>query len=1449
MPKLYKLDEKLRKEANPDSLLQILILESLLKLNLCLCRAEKGKQLIVRNAITEVEGWTDATTLKDKGALLFDTRRRLQQMIRGSDIVILSKAFHNLTTMRWQADTAFHEFRADFDTYSTEIKELGKAYEYSSLYLTFSSMPQEFRPIVQAYFEEHAMGSTFNVVELWKRLAPIGQNYDSRDQEETTQGLKSLPGVNVNAAAYTRSRRSRGKSATKSMKFCTYHGDNPSHTTGECFTLKAKERKESKSETGRSGHPKSKSYSKTSNRIGVNHLSQEFEYNKGQYRIGIDSQTTDNLVQDRDIVHDLTYYDQPQRVTCVNDTAIPNLEAIGEGKIVIRLKDGKNSDTLTVHNVILVQSEHPTDLILLRATGLMKDGISMIAGDDRVHMGVRDHSYELEVINNQWFIPSKVAEVIRPGSQSRSTKRSTPINVISTSTSLAGMNNPRTKSLRRFHERWGHIGQERVKREASSRKYPLIDDMTDSFCLGCVEGGTKPLTAFNSTATKNKKRAKQASKKLKPEAQDYKSFDSDKVIKVDVVTLSDDGTTRSAPHSIEVRGPGAVIMTDIFEVPTAKGNVKAVLFKDLATKWAHVYVIQKKSEIANALQSFRQTGDIIQLRGDVIYSDNEAVYRSAEFTQAVFDNGLRHCVPRNSPPYHPQANGGSEVYVRDIKRMSAAFMAAIKSHVPEEHRVALKIYAITHAAYVMNMLENKSTGKSPFEAIKGRIAPLGELRKFGCFAYVRLGKDQRNRYDEPFRRGYYVGHLERSGTYKVYMPDTNTIIESVDVDFDESFTQAKMVYDEDTGDALSYTGPLPPILPQLVPAATKKVTFSDRISTTSEDAPSTEASDSEGGVYNDASSTVTQFASGGDPRANFASGGDFKILNHQESAVTRAAAKKMNMTNKRTGIIARPHSTITINSLNASKVIPSYQATKGSRANLTLEAEKKEAKVYIDNKVFVEFANKQEVLTHKEKKDFEMLNMVIAYSEKYDSSGNFVKMKARAAINGKHQQSVADDGAYVMNATSQRTLSALAVQLGWEIRQADFTAAFLQTKIKNQNIWVRLPPRFRNQLGTTAEYGRLGKCAYGLKQASAEWCRYLTKWFVTHGFTKFNSDPCLFKRQFPRLGTIIVGVSTDDLKSVAENSAVYDHFIAMVAKDFDVKDLGRLEWYLGIRYEQDLEKGTIMMIQDNFISNLTENYGLDKAQPVNTVLPRDMVTADDKQTTSEESSADMIRKVKSAVGSLQYVASNTRLDVAWAVRRVTLFANYPTAKLWENIQWIIRYLYSTRHLGLTYHRQQGEDANQLKVYTDASYADDPALERRSTGGFASMLNGAAIHWKVKRLDVCLSTAEAEYHILCHAGRHACHDRERLRESGFEQLKPTTIYSDSESAMAIANTERIAQRSKHIDVRYHWIREQIINNVFETKYIRTHDQPADLFTKNLPPDVLAKHRATLMGLSE
>jgi len=167
-------------------------------------------------------------------------------------------------------------------------------------------------------------------------------------------------------------------------------------------------------------------------------------------------------------------------------------------------------------------------------------------------------------------------------------------------------------------------------------------------------------------------------------------------------------------------------------------------------------------------------------------------------------------------------------------------------------------------------------------------------------------------------------------------------------------------------------------------------------------------------------------------------------------------------------------------------------------------------------------------------------------------------------------------------------------------------------------------------------------------------------------------------------------------------------------------------------------------------------------------------------------------------------------------------------------------------LGLTYHRQQGEDANQLKVYTDASYADDPALERRSTGGFASMLNGAAIHWKV---HVCLSTAEAEYHILCHAGRHACHDRERLRESGFEQLKPTAIYSDSESAMAIANTERIAQRSKHIDVRYHWIREQIINNVFETKYIRTHDQPADLFTKNLPPDVLAKHRATLMGLSE
>ena len=88
--------------------------------------------------------------------------------------------------MRWQKDVAFHKFKARFDGYYTEIEELGKAYDYSFTYLTFSSMPQEFTPTVQAYFDKHGMTTTFNILELWARITPIGRKYDSQNSRPRT---------------------------------------------------------------------------------------------------------------------------------------------------------------------------------------------------------------------------------------------------------------------------------------------------------------------------------------------------------------------------------------------------------------------------------------------------------------------------------------------------------------------------------------------------------------------------------------------------------------------------------------------------------------------------------------------------------------------------------------------------------------------------------------------------------------------------------------------------------------------------------------------------------------------------------------------------------------------------------------------------------------------------------------------------------------------------------------------------------------------------------------------------------------------------------------------------------------------------------------------------------------------------------------------------------------
>jgi hypothetical protein len=173
----------------------------------------------------------------------------------------------------------------------------------------------------------------------------------------------------------------------------------------------------------------------------------------------------------------------------------------------------------------------------------------------------------------------------------------------------------------------------------------------------------------------------------------------------------------------------------------------------------------------------------------------------------------------------------------------------------------------------------------------------------------------------------------------------------------------------------------------------------------------------------------------------------------------------------------------------------------------------------------------------------------------------------------------------------------------------------------------------------------------------------------------------------------------------------------------------------------------------------------------------------------------------------------------------------------EYVKQIMKYLYGTRDHCLKY---QGPAEVELTAYVDASYASEPS-DRRGTTGFVILMANAAVSWCAKKQDCnTLSSAEAEYVALCSATKEIVWLRQVLNELGFEQLKPTTVYCDNQAAIHMANDNILNERSKHIDIRYHYTRKAIEAKQITLKYVRSADNHADLFTKPLGQNLLHKH---------
>jgi len=490
-------------------------------------------------------------------------------------------------------------------------------------------------------------------------------------------------------------------------------------------------------------------------------------------------------------------------------------------------------------------------------------------------------------------------------------------------------------------------------------------------------------------------------------------------------------------------------------------------------------------------------------------------------------------------------------------------------------------------------------------------------------------------------------------------------------------------------------------------------------------------------------------------------------------------------------------------------------------------------------------ANQTWTLVHPPK-DRNIVGSKWVYKIKKNSDGSVIKYKSRLVAQGFTQEPSIDfkeTYAPVSRATTVRTLFAIAASIGFEVTQVDISTAYVNAEVEEE-IFMKQPQGFEIKDKDGRELVcKLKKSLYGLKQSGRNWNRLITKWLEDYGFKRSQHDPCLFVLN-QEGKQILLTIHVDDLLIAAQDKLQRNEFIKKLGEKFKLVDLGQVSWYLAIHIEQN-EQG-ITLDQIKYIEDTIHRFGMDECRstPVPAYsndeikrrrMKKEEFSNEDNENFEAENKVDRMEYLQ-IVGSLTYLATFTRPDIAFAVARASQKCIDPNQDDFEDLMKILRYLKGTKDLKLKYSRNA---STTLVGYSDSDWAGN-LDDRHSTSGYLFTLGGAAISWASrKQQTVALSVTEAEYISASLACQEAIYLRNLLKDMGYEQ-KTTYLFQDNQGSIAMARNWMTTSRSKHIEIRYHFIRECIERKELTVEYLRTNDQLADIFTKAVKKATLDQH---------
>ncbi|KZV56298.1 hypothetical protein F511_00295 [Dorcoceras hygrometricum] len=788
-----------------------------------------------------------------------------------------------------------------------------------------------------------------------------------------------------------------------------------------------------------------------------------------------------------------------------------------------------------------------------------------------------------------------------------------------------------------------------------------------------------------------------------------------------------------------------------------------------------VVTLKSKDEAFKAFKDWKmmvetQTGKKIKK----LRTDNGLEYCSTEFKDFCKQEGI---VRHYTVPNTPQQNGLAERMNRTILERVRCMLA--DSGLPRMFWAE----AVVTASYLINRCPSTALEfKTPQEVWTGHRPDFSNLRAFGCTAFAHIRQDK---LQPRAKKCVLLGYPENVKGYKLWCIETGEerCLISRDVVFNEEEFPLKSKGTSET-------------LPG-VHGAKQEVEISPR---------------------NNELVDNTKVVSGPDAEdINAHAVGDYQLIRDREKRIVKAP-QKFGFADLTAFAFTAAYELDEVEPL-------SYEEAVSSRDKVHwIEAMKQEMDSLRKKGTWtlVDRPNKQRLVGCK-----------WVYKRKQGIPGvELPRYKARLVAKGYSQREGLDYNEIfspVVKLTTIRLLLSLVTEKDMELDQMDVTTAFLHGDLE-ETIYMRQPEGFN--LEYPDRVCKLSKSLYGLKQSPRQWNVRFDQAMKKLGYSRSKHDSCVYTKETETGSMLYLLLYVDDMLLASTNRQEINKLKVELRNEFEMKDLGAATRILGVDISRDRERRIMRLSQESYIEKILRKFHMADAKPVGIPIAPHVKLSATEPPQTEEDKQDMDKiPYAEAVGSIMYCMMCTRPDLAYALSVTSRFMSNPGREHWCALKGVLRYLKGAKDLGICYGLSRNK-TNVVEGFVDSDYAG--CLDtRKSLSGYIFTCFGGAVSWKASlQKVVALSTTEAEYMAATEAIKEA------LWAKGFcEEMKishgEVVIYCDNQSAIHLMRNPRFHERSKHIDIRLHFIREVIESGRIKVDKIGTEDNPADALTKSIP----------------